>query len=140
MYSYCNSTHKYLSTTWQVVYGGDGSNYTVEHILKDSPLVQVYRDIKLSMGENLFTMKLSSAHSYPDMTKTYKKITTYLSQMAAHIFTPGRTCKYSTPDPISVGLEAIDAKGLGMDAAESGEDEYATEKELGVELDDLLAA
>ncbi|KAF4565704.1 hypothetical protein EYR40_002226 [Pleurotus pulmonarius] len=124
----------------KVVYGGEGSNYTVDHILKDSPLVQVYRDIKLSMGENLFTTKLSSAHSYPDMTKTYKKVTDYLWKMAAHTFTAGRSCKYVVPDPMYMGLEAIDMKGLGVDTAESGDDDNNGEAEPGLELDDLLAA
>ncbi|KAF9234053.1 hypothetical protein BU15DRAFT_66045 [Melanogaster broomeanus] len=54
--------------------GGKGSNHTVQWILLESPLVQVYRNIQGMVQQTFEHTHLTTNRSDPDMTKTFSKI------------------------------------------------------------------
>ncbi|KIM55780.1 hypothetical protein SCLCIDRAFT_17343 [Scleroderma citrinum Foug A] len=52
--------------------GGKGSNWTVERILLESPLVQAYRNAQAMIQKCFLHTHLSTRHTDPNMTKTFK--------------------------------------------------------------------
>jgi hypothetical protein len=87
----------------KVEHGGSSSNRTVDRIIKESPLVQLYRSIHTVIEKNLALSHLTTAHSNPDMARTFADLQSYLSITEPHKIHPGRKSAYSVPDQIDRG-------------------------------------
>ncbi|KAF8233807.1 hypothetical protein L208DRAFT_1265008 [Tricholoma matsutake] len=57
----------------KVEHGGSGSNQTVQHIIKESPLVWTYQDAHITIEKNFSLTHLTRAHRDPNMAKTLEK-------------------------------------------------------------------
>ncbi|KAF8986463.1 hypothetical protein BDQ17DRAFT_1259648 [Cyathus striatus] len=88
----------------KVEYGGSSSNHTVDHIIKESPLVEAYRSIRTSIEQNFALSHLTSAHTDPDMTKTFDVLRQHLEHHKPHRRVLGCKSKYCIPDPIEKGM------------------------------------
>ncbi|KAI6166750.1 hypothetical protein EDD17DRAFT_1774297 [Pisolithus thermaeus] len=54
--------------------GGKGSNQSVEWIIMELPLIEVYCSLQVSVQQNFGHTHLATNHSLPDMRKTYAKV------------------------------------------------------------------
>ncbi|KAI6119144.1 hypothetical protein EDD16DRAFT_1519546 [Pisolithus croceorrhizus] len=54
--------------------GGKGSNWSVEQIITELPLVEVYHSLQASVQQNFGHTHLATNHLLPDMRKTYVKV------------------------------------------------------------------
>ena len=106
----------------KVTYGGSGSNYTIERILKESPLIQTYQDCKKVVEQQYLLTPKTTRHGDPDMTNTYDAMSRLHQQSSLLKFEAGRETSYLIPNYYSLGLA-----------------KYNTEKLKGVtDTDDLL--
>lgn len=105
----------------KVIYGGRSSNYTIDRIIKESPLIQLYRDSKRVIEEQFLLTPKSMRHGKPDMTATYAALSGHAIDTNFLTFKPGRTSKYPVPDVFTIGMERYEAELAGQ--VSSGETE-----------------
>lgn len=114
----------------QVIYAGTGPNRTIEHIIQESPLIELYRDCHVTVENGFHLEHRTIRHTHPDMTKTLRKLRTEIERNAPHRFTLGRRMKLSIPDQIAAAMNTMQRK---KDLAANDNDEVAN-----VEADDLM--
>jgi hypothetical protein len=119
---------RHLLTLYQADHGGSSSNRTVERIIKESPLVQTYRNARSAIDRNFALSHLTTRHGDPDMTKTFQELLSHISKQNPHKIIPGRTSAYSIPDILNKGR-------LLMSEATKQDD---VGEEVAVELDDVI--
>ncbi|KAG1754913.1 uncharacterized protein EDB91DRAFT_1042621, partial [Suillus paluster] len=91
----------------KVIFRGGGPNGTLDHIIKESPLIEVYRSCHVTM-ENAFHLQHHTIrHAPPDMTKTIQKLTARIKQKNSHTKKEGRSALHSIPDQIAAGMVLI---------------------------------
>jgi len=128
-----------LQNLWtKVEHGGSGSTRTIERIIKESPLVQTYQNIRATIEKNFSLPHLSSAHSDPNMRKTFQQALLHLSQYNPHKIKPNRKSAHVIPDAIDQGRKALPSGGAGS-VEMALVDEIADEDEdAPAEVDDVL--
>ncbi|KAF8224356.1 hypothetical protein L208DRAFT_1425812 [Tricholoma matsutake] len=102
----CNPTgklHAFHAVDWlvernnlytKVIYGGSGSNHTMELIIKEG-----------------FHLKHQTIwHQHPNMTKTLQKLRQAINDNSLHSFTPGQNADTVVPDKISVAMDIMQKK------------------------------
>ncbi|KAH7902832.1 hypothetical protein BJ138DRAFT_1021471, partial [Hygrophoropsis aurantiaca] len=118
----------------KVIFPGGGPNRTIDNIIKESPLIEVYRHCHVTV-ENAFHLQYRTLrHSPPDMTKTIQRLTSRIKEKSPHSFKPGHSALRSIPDQM--------VKGISVMQAQRGVQEEEEEDLNGVaeiEPDDLLA-
>lgn len=115
----CISTQ---SNNFQVIYGGRSSNRTIDRIIKESPLIQVYRDM-LNTVESVFILGPQTVrHGEPDMSKTYKQMVRDLYANGLFQERPGRSTVREIMNAFAVGHEIFDEKGFKWDFDEDDDD------------------
>ena len=120
-----------------------GVNRTIPNIIKESVLINTFRNTYLTLDKNLQLNYISTRHSDPDMTDPLGALRRDMRSRRPHEFQPGaaRKAKYHIPDLTNTGLERLATGQSGADAdAEGGgdgEDGFIqTEAEdLGVDTD-----
>ena len=117
----------------KVVFGGEGSNHTLAQIIKESPLIQIFRDIHLLFEKHLFLNHLTKRHGEPDMTLTYDEVLKHLAEEKAHIFVPGRRSAYSIPDWDSVGLNLLMSSSTAGETSSTADAVPALEDTVSIE-------
>ncbi|KIM60424.1 hypothetical protein SCLCIDRAFT_97547, partial [Scleroderma citrinum Foug A] len=68
----------------KVVNGGKGSNYTVDCIILESPLVQVYCNLHTIFQRNFLHTHLTTQHAEMNMAKTFLEVCKHLSKHSPH--------------------------------------------------------
>lgn len=127
-----------------------GPNRTVDTILKESVLINVFRNSHLTLEKNLVLNYLSTHHSEPDMAATYSEIQTHMNEHKPYKFIPGRRSAYAIGDMFEKGIRALlsgnveDTDGTGATAAAAdmtaagddieGEDEEAPAADVDSEM------
>ena len=120
--------------------GGEGSNYQKERIIKESPLIEVYKNIRIQLQDTFQLSNHTSRHSLPDMTQTFAVLEQYMHEHKAFMYIPGRTASYTVPDAIADGLgillssdtfDDVEITGESMDGDD--EQEVDDEGDLAVE-------
>ncbi|KAF8228539.1 hypothetical protein L208DRAFT_1290894 [Tricholoma matsutake] len=66
--------HNLYTKMQSVEHGGSGPNQTVQCIIKESPLVQTYRDACITIEKNFSLTHLTRAHTDSNMTKTLEEV------------------------------------------------------------------
>ena len=79
-----------LTLFFKVKNGAKGSNHSVEWIILESPLVQVYRNVQGLVEKNFKLTHHTTNHVPPDMKKTFTKLLKHLSLNSPHIVSMGR--------------------------------------------------
>lgn len=136
----------YLLTGDQRVIVEPGPYRTEDTIVKESVLINVYRNTYLTLEKNLVLNHLTTHHTEPDMTATYAALRAHMHTSRPHVFQPGRRTAYEIPDMFNKGLMAFagastnnpdDEGGTGEeeeDATVDGEDD---DDERAPDIDDL---
>jgi hypothetical protein len=102
-----NQCHKSSLKFEQVIFCGGSPNSTLDHIIKESPLIEVYRSCHVKM-ENAFHFQHHTIHhTPPDMAKTIQKLTARIKQENSHTKKEGQSALHSIPDQIAVGMVLI---------------------------------
>ncbi|KAG1846520.1 hypothetical protein C8R48DRAFT_616346, partial [Suillus tomentosus] len=99
----------------KVINGGNGSNHTVDHIILESPLVQVYRNLHGTFERNFMRTHLTNQHAEADMAQTFKQLCIHIAECSPRKPVLGRNSKYCVPNLFSKGLELMDKKETGAD-------------------------
>lgn len=113
----------------QVEHGGQFSNYTVERIIKESPLVQIYRNVRAAVDVNFRLTSLTTSHSDPNMTNTFKLLLNNFIKHKPHEFIKGRNTEYE--------VDSLIEKGLGLWQTKTAAGVY--EEDEGEELQTVVA-
>lgn len=98
-----NITQNHLLTDLQRIYGGKFSNHTKFNILKESPLIGVFKNTRIQV-ERMFRMtSKTTRHSAPKMEKTFARVATHLAENKTHEFVAGRSTKFNIRDYLAAG-------------------------------------
>ncbi|KIM36264.1 hypothetical protein M413DRAFT_427697 [Hebeloma cylindrosporum] len=134
---WCNE----LLNLWtKVEHGGTGSNRTVDYIIKESPLVQTYQNIRKTIDKNFLLNRLATSHTGPNMLKTFQETMEHLSKHNPHKIQPGRKTARTILDAIDRGRAMLPSGGTAGAALTSeavddeDEDPPANDDNLLVEL------
>ena len=115
--------------------GGKGPNRTVEQIILESPLVQVYRNIQKIIQTDFGHTHLTSNHGAPNMVKTFSKLQEILRTSSPHTVHMGRKSRHVIDDLSDKGLAMME-KVL---SAEGNESENGLDRdEDKADLEDVL--
>ncbi|KAF4604189.1 hypothetical protein EYR40_001372 [Pleurotus pulmonarius] len=109
------------------IYGGKYSNHTKEHIISQSPLIQVYKDTRMQFEQMFCLEHKTIRHSPPKMTKTFQILAEYMRKEKVNEVVRGRKTKYMVPDVMGEGLATVFKKRGLSNLAEDGEDEELIE-------------
>ncbi|KAG2028921.1 hypothetical protein BDR03DRAFT_882337 [Suillus americanus] len=88
----------------KVIYRGGGPNGTIEHIIKESPLIEVYRNCHVVIENGFHLQHQTIRHAQPEMMNTIRKLSTRIKENYAHIKKEGRKALWSIPDQINEGM------------------------------------
>jgi hypothetical protein len=138
----CNPTgkvHAFRAVDWlvkrnnlytKVIYSGTGPNRTIDHIINESPLIEVYRNCHVTIENAFHLSQRTIRHAPPNMTKTIQKLIHRMIASSPHRFTAGWTARYCIDDKLADGVVLLQ-KGEGL--LPRNEDNEAVQ----IEADDL---
>jgi len=115
----------------QVKNGGKGSNQTMERILLESTLVQIYRSTQATIQKNFLHTHLTTQHADPDMTKTFANLASKLAVHSPHTFVSGRKSRHEV-------IDLMDKGRTMLSKAEESDDNEVGNESSRAELDDVL--
>ncbi|KAJ8072093.1 hypothetical protein PM082_015651 [Marasmius tenuissimus] len=133
--------HKFRGVDWWVewnnlflkrIYGGKFSNHTKHNILKESPLIGVFRNVRIQVQKMFRMTKSTTRHSSPKMAWTLQKLAVRYSELQKNVFVKGHTTLYSIPDKLSEGIYLAQTTDQGNTVViDDGDD-------MWVDLDELF--
>ncbi|KIJ27529.1 hypothetical protein M422DRAFT_62013 [Sphaerobolus stellatus SS14] len=92
----------------KVIYGGKFSNRTLHLMIKQSPLIEVFRGVHHLVEDWLHIAKRTKKHADRNMENTLKKLSMYMKDGQAHVQIPGRKdVSFEVPDQQRVGYAKI---------------------------------
>ncbi|TFK59389.1 hypothetical protein BDN72DRAFT_780820 [Pluteus cervinus] len=127
------------------IYCGSGSNRTLDHIISQSPLIEVYKETRREFEEMFDINHNGTQHSKANMERTFLRLTTYMEQYGTVERIAGRGSTFALGDLVGSGMNQIYAKfkqGIDTDtvaptAVVEGEDlEQDAEANTGDNEDD----
>ena len=65
-----------------------GPNKTVKNLVKESVLIEVFRDCHLTIEKNMALNHLTTHHADPDMSTTFSAVGRSMAQSSPHIPIP----------------------------------------------------
>ncbi|PPQ97757.1 hypothetical protein CVT26_001805 [Gymnopilus dilepis] len=142
----CNPTgkpHKFRGVDWmvernnlytKVIYGGSGSNRTIDRIVEESVLIELFRECHVTVENGFHLMHRTIRHAPANMVKTLRKLSERIEANSPHVFTRGRAADYIVPDQVAAGIAEIQTTGKFFTKGD-GVDEAAEidEEDLGVD-------
>lgn len=123
----------------KVVYGGSGSNYTVNRIIKESVLIQLYRDCKSIIEHEYILTPKTMKHGDPNLTQTFAALSRLARMESILQKNPeGRLSNFPIPNHFGLGMTKFHSEGVksGIDTLsllEEDGNEEVTELDLIVE-------
>jgi len=124
----------------QVTHGGKFSNKSIEHILNESPLIEIYRHLHEMFGESFCNSTKTTANNGPDMTKTYTELLNLMESESTHVMVIGRKSELDAGGMVNKGILSIvtTSKSTTAEGTTDGEsnDVQAGEAEGEAEFDD----
>lgn len=91
------------------IYGGSGSNYTIARIVKESPLIQLFRDCKSVVEEQFLLTPKTMRHGEPNMIESFNALSRYAVSNGILNFSVGRTTHHSIPNYFQVGMDRYES-------------------------------
>ncbi|KII91006.1 hypothetical protein PLICRDRAFT_106940 [Plicaturopsis crispa FD-325 SS-3] len=115
----------------KVIFAGGSSNKTIDHIVKESPLIELYRECHVTVENGFHLEHRTIRHAPPNMTKTLRKLREKLEHRTRpHVLSPARTSRYAVPDQIAAGMNILLTR-------KDSNSSTVEEEHLDVEGDDL---
>ncbi|KAG1809075.1 uncharacterized protein BJ212DRAFT_1206980, partial [Suillus subaureus] len=68
----------------KVIQSGKGPNCTIDCIIMESPLVQVYHNLQQVFEESFLHSHLTNQYAIVDMTQKFEKLCRYIAQHSPH--------------------------------------------------------
>ncbi|KAG2126360.1 uncharacterized protein EDB93DRAFT_1097117 [Suillus bovinus] len=104
----------------KVIFAGTGPNRTINHIIKQSPLIEVYRNCHVTVENTFHLTHCTIRHAQPDMTKTIQRLASRVKEKHSHMFKPGQSAMCSIPDQVAAGMTLMQERKVSMaDEAET---------------------
>ncbi|KAF5313897.1 hypothetical protein D9619_013000 [Psilocybe cf. subviscida] len=121
----------------KVTYGGAGSNYTKERVIRESPLIQIFRSCHENIERNfVVTSTLGRKHAPPDLKLTLKRTTDYMAEKKVNFYSPGRVAVFTVKNALDLGQHLVFNLGDVPDVdGEEQIDQAITDEDLEVEND-----
>ncbi|PSS32232.1 hypothetical protein PHLCEN_2v2001 [Hermanssonia centrifuga] len=116
----------------KVVYSGSGSSRTFQLVLKQSPLIQVFRQVHTLMQDNFFLLHRTVRHAPSDLRNTIKALCDELERNKAHEYNENRQTAPDLIDHFREGMRILQTTKTTPSTDDSAND-FAGE----LELDDL---
>ncbi|KAF9488889.1 hypothetical protein BDN71DRAFT_1402611 [Pleurotus eryngii] len=120
-----------LNLFTKVIYGSSGSSRTFDLILKQSPLISIFRWIMTIVQDNFHLLHRSVRHAPADLTKTLQFLRERLEHHRAYEQVPGRTA-YQLKDHFREGMQVLQMEKTRIDQDGASETVVA-----GIEIEDL---
>ncbi|KIK34579.1 hypothetical protein CY34DRAFT_26822 [Suillus luteus UH-Slu-Lm8-n1] len=73
----------------KVINGGKSSNHTADHIILESPLVQIYQNLHKMFEWNMLHSNVTNQHAEADMSQTFKELRKYMMAHSPYELKPG---------------------------------------------------
>lgn len=105
------------------IYGGSFSNQTKARMLKESLLIEVFKNVRISL-EDMFALDHQTfKHSPPKLAQTFCKLLQHMKDTHAHEPVPGRKSAYCIPDAIEEGFVKLMGMRLSTNTGAAGPQE-----------------
>jgi hypothetical protein len=89
------------------IFGGLGSNHTVDRMIQASPLIEVYKDVRQQFEHMFHLTHKTSRHSPPKMKITFDRLRRYMEKSQANEFIPGRDAQHNLIDTLQIGITKL---------------------------------
>ena len=89
----------------KVIFGGSGSNCTIDRVIEESILINIYRHCHVIVENGFYLLNRTIRHAPPDMTKTLEALSRQYRQAQPHIFKCGRQAKCIIADHIVIAMD-----------------------------------
>lgn len=86
------------------LFGGTGSNHTIDRMIEASPLIEVYKDVREQFEKMFCLSHRTSQHSPPNMKLTFEKLQKYMERNGTNNFNPGRGSEHDLTDTTQLGI------------------------------------
>lgn len=90
----------------QRIYGGKYSNHQKLWILKESPLIEIYKNTRIQFERMFWLEHKTTRHSPPKMKQTFAKLMAFMAKENANSLVPGRRTQYKIPDVMGEGINS----------------------------------
>ncbi|KAG8695712.1 hypothetical protein FRC08_007595 [Ceratobasidium sp. 394] len=118
----------------KVNHAGSGSNRTVEHMIKESTLIDIYARSNEVVEENFYLTKATLWHSPPAMGSTLAMQQKHIRDQKLHSHVSGRILSSPPMNSVAGGL-GMGTESMEEEGGASFEEEADSEDEEGVETD-----
>ncbi|RPD52131.1 hypothetical protein L227DRAFT_515315 [Lentinus tigrinus ALCF2SS1-6] len=126
----------------KVVYGSSGYTRTYQLVIKQSPLIELFRKVHTLFQDNFHLLHRSVRHAPPDLTNTIKILLEALQVHDVHVLKPGRAVDVQLEDHLRDGMHIMQTTSGMVDRDGEGDDDDDGEAEdtMDIGIDDLEAA
>ncbi len=130
----------------KVVYGSSGYTRTFQLIIKQSPLIELFRKVHTLFQDNFHLVHRSVRHAPPDTASTLKVLLDELKKSDVHAFKPERRAEVKLEDHLREGMYILQTSTRimrGAEAEDAAGDEDTNDDEdedMELDIDDLEAA
>lgn len=104
-------------------------------MVEASPLIEVYKDVRIQFEQMFCLSHKTSRHSPPKMKSTFQKLGTYMKKQEINLYIPGRDAEHNLIDTNEIGLTKL-MKTI-EDARASWIEEQAIEDQLEHEAENI---
>ncbi|KAF5324267.1 hypothetical protein D9619_011146 [Psilocybe cf. subviscida] len=120
----------------KVIYGGSGSNRTIDRIIEESILIEHFRTCHITVENGFHLQHRTIHHAKPDMTRTLEQLGRHFDEVSPHLFNLERKLErvHAVPDQVEEGINSILETGVLQDTSTV---EAGTHEQPEVEADDL---
>ncbi|KAJ8695821.1 hypothetical protein PTI98_005742 [Pleurotus ostreatus] len=112
------------------IYGGKYSNHTKGRIMKESPLIETFKNVRVQATKMFHLDHRTVKHSPAKLETTFRALGLYMDEIKANEFIPGRAVNYSIADKKSEGIflgmtkasKAMRGEDIDMEGNEDDDD------------------
>ncbi|KAJ8503630.1 hypothetical protein ONZ45_g10687 [Pleurotus djamor] len=91
----------------QRIYGGKYSNHTKAHIIKESQLIEVYKNTRIQFEQMFCLDHKTTRHSPPNMRETFQQLGRQMKRDKVNVFQARRQSKNEISDYEGLGFEIM---------------------------------
>lgn len=92
-----------MSTAFKRIYAGKFSNRTKKRLIAESPLIEIYKNVRIQFETMFCFNHKTTRHSPPKMRKTFAKLGEYMMKKHTNEYIKGRESAYEVPDTMMRG-------------------------------------